>query len=75
MKYLLDTNIWLERLLDQQQSETIGRLLAALPTSEMIAYQYVVADRHNAIIVSLDKDFDRTERGRQTPAQVLIRHQ
>jgi hypothetical protein len=34
------------------------------------AYQYVVAGKHNLTIVSFDSDFDRTERGRLTPAQV-----
>jgi predicted nucleic acid-binding protein len=35
------------------------------------AYQYVVAERENAVIVSFDSDFDRTERGWLTPSQVL----
>jgi predicted nucleic acid-binding protein len=34
------------------------------------AYQYAVAERYALTIVSLDADFDRTERGRQTPDQV-----
>lgn len=48
--YLVDTNVWLERLLDQE---------------------YVAAKKYSLIIVSLDSDFDRTERGRKTPAGVL----
>ena len=36
------------------------------------AYQYVVAEREQAMLVSFDRDFDRTARGRQTPAQVLV---
>jgi predicted nucleic acid-binding protein len=35
------------------------------------AFVYAVADRDNLTIVSLDADFDRTSRGRKTPAQVL----
>lgn len=35
------------------------------------AYQYVAAERYNLTLVSLDSDFDRTERGRKTPAEVL----
>ena len=35
------------------------------------AYQYITAQKHNLIMVSFDSDFDRTQRGRQTPAQVL----
>jgi predicted nucleic acid-binding protein len=34
-------------------------------------YQYMVAEQENVIIVSFDSDFDRTPRGRQTPAQIL----
>lgn len=35
------------------------------------AYQYVLAEKYDLILVSFDKDFDRTERGRKTPAAVL----
>jgi predicted nucleic acid-binding protein len=130
--YLLDTNIWLERLLGQAQSVVVGQLLDRLPTEQMLmtdftlhslgvilnrlgqramftvfvqdvlidggvaltslpplamsqvvavsdqfgldfddAYQYVVAARENVGIVSFDAHFDQTDRGRQTPAQVL----
>jgi len=37
------------------------------------AYQYVVADNNELTIVSYDTDFDRTDRGRATPAQILSR--
>jgi predicted nucleic acid-binding protein len=35
------------------------------------AYQYVAAGKYDAIIVSFDSDFDRTERGRMVPPQIL----
>jgi uncharacterized protein len=35
------------------------------------AYQYTVAEKHNLTLVSFDKDFDRTPRGRQTPLAIL----
>lgn len=35
------------------------------------AYQYVAAERYNLTLVSFDSDFDRTERGRKTPAEIL----
>jgi uncharacterized protein len=35
------------------------------------AYQYVAAEKHDLTLVSFDADFDRTERGRKTPAEVL----
>ena len=37
------------------------------------AYQYVAAERYNLTLISLDSDFDNTERGRKTPAEVLQR--
>ena len=35
------------------------------------AYQYVVAERYGFTIVSFDGDFDRTERGRKVPKDLL----
>lgn len=35
------------------------------------AYQYVAAELHGLTLVSLDDDFDRTPRGRLTPAAAL----
>ncbi len=35
------------------------------------AYQYALAEKYNLIMVSLDSDFDRTKRGRQTPAEII----
>ena len=130
--YLLDTNIWLERLLDQERSAEVGEFLQQTPSEELMisdfslhsigvilsrlgkqgilpefiddlfingnihlgttppeemsqiveimerfrldfddAYQYVVAQRYDAIIVSFDGDFDRTEQVRKTPAMLL----
>jgi len=37
------------------------------------AYQYVAAEKYGLTIVSFDSDFNRTERGRKTPAEVLTR--
>jgi hypothetical protein len=34
------------------------------------AYQYVTAEENNLILVSFDKDFDKTTRGRQTPQAI-----
>ena len=36
------------------------------------AYQYVAAEKHDLQLVSFDRDFDRTRRGRQTPQEVLL---
>lgn len=35
------------------------------------AYQYTVAEKYDLILVSFDKDFDRTKRGRKTPVEIL----
>ena len=35
------------------------------------AYQYAVAERYGLTIVSFDSDFDRTERGRKVPKDLL----
>jgi len=35
------------------------------------AYQYTAAEQYDLTLVSFDHDFDRTEMGRKTPAQVL----
>ncbi len=35
------------------------------------AYQYVIAEKFDLTIASFDADFDRTVRGRRTPAAVL----
>lgn len=34
------------------------------------AYQYAAAQQQDLVIVSFDRDFDRTERGRKTPGEV-----
>jgi len=37
------------------------------------AYQYVSAEKYDLTILSFDSDFDRTEHGRKTPSEVLIK--
>jgi len=128
--YLIDTNIWLERLLEQVKSQEVGKFLDSVPSERLFttdftfhsvgvvlgrlrrldaflqftcdafidggvslvrlepadmgqvvaikekfgldfddAYQYVAAQKHGLVLISFDSDFDRTERGRKTPAQ------
>ena len=130
--YLLDTNIWLERMLDQARSEEVGQLLDQVPSDQLFmtdfslhsigvilhrlrrqdeflrfvqdlfidgavglislepadmerlvavidhfeldfddAYQYVAAEMYDLELVSFDGDFDRTERGRITPGEIV----
>jgi predicted nucleic acid-binding protein len=33
--YLIDTNVWLERLLDQERSEEVGAFLHAIPSNQL----------------------------------------
>lgn len=134
--YLVDTNVWLERLLDQARSVEVGQFLGAIGSDELLmsdftlhsigiildrlgqrgtlpqfvddlfvdgevtlvsvppqtmghlvaqmdrfeldfddAYQYVAAEQSGAVLVSFDGDFDRTQRGRQAPADVLATRQ
>jgi len=130
--YLVDTNVWLERLLDQTKSEEVGRFLDHISSDRFFvtdfafhsiavimdrlkqidaflrfvqdgfidgaislirlepedthritsvikqfnmdfdnAYQYTAAEKYNLIIVSFDSDFDQTDLGRKTPAEVI----
>jgi len=134
--FLVDTNVWLERLLDQERADEAGRFLAAVEASDLLitdfslysigimlcrlgkeevfedfvsdtlldsgvsrfrldaedmrqllaarrqfgldfddAYQYVAATKTDAIIVSFDDDFERTDLGKKTPAEVLAQVQ
>lgn len=132
MKYLIDTNVWLELLLEQQKSRevqelfqrvesdlfsitefslySIGVILTKLNKDEIFkdfisdtieysgvrlirlnsadikqllsirkqyhldfddAYQYFASEKYNLIIVSFDRDFDNTRRGRKEPAEIV----
>jgi predicted nucleic acid-binding protein len=35
------------------------------------AYQYVAAEKHELPIISFDADFEKTERGRKNPGEIL----
>ncbi len=42
MRYLFDTNIWLERLLDQDKSETVFKLLNTIPLEQIFISDFAL---------------------------------
>ncbi len=131
--YLVDTNVWLERLLNQDKSDQVGRFLndvsprdlfitdfafhsicvifTRLARTEVLldfvqdvfvegavnvvsikpsdtrtlleaidaykldfddSYQYVAAEQNGLTLVSFDNDFDRTNKGKKTPAEITL---
>jgi predicted nucleic acid-binding protein len=39
-KYLVDTNVWLERLLDQEKSDVVSKLFDLVPTDELFVSDF-----------------------------------
>ena len=131
--YLVDNNVWLERLLNQDKSDQVGRflndvsprdlfitdfafhsicvILTRLARTEVLldfvqdvfiegtvnvvsikpsdtralleaidaykldfddSYQYVAAEQNGLTLVSFDNDFDRTNKGKKTPAEITL---
>lgn len=131
--YLVDSNVWLELLLDQANSKDVANFLSGIDSNLLAitefslysigiiltglkkdkkfkdfltdnfeysnvscirldfndlknllsfkkqwqldfddAYQYTAAEKFNLTIVSFDKDFDKTDRGRILPGKVII---
>lgn len=54
MKYLVDTNIWLELLLNQQKAEVVVRFLKILPTTEIALSEFSLCSI-GLILTRLDK--------------------
>jgi predicted nucleic acid-binding protein len=42
VKYLVDTNIWLERLLNQDKSEIISRFLDIIPSEQLFVTDFAI---------------------------------
>ena len=51
--------------------KNVARVTKELDLDFDDAYQYVAAEIFNLELISFDKDFDRTPRGRKTPDQIL----
>ena len=56
VKFLVDTNVWLERLLDQKKSEVASRFFDLIPTNQLFVSDFSI---HSiGVILSRLKKFD-----------------
>jgi predicted nucleic acid-binding protein len=67
---LLSGAIGLVRL-DVSDIIRVGKTAGATGLDFDDAFQYVAAEKHDLTLISFDADFDRTDRGRKTPADIL----
>ncbi len=67
---LVDTGVRYVSL-DYADLMAVTKTRERLPLDFDDAYQYVAAEKHDLTLVSFDADFDRTDRGRKTPADIL----
>jgi predicted nucleic acid-binding protein len=56
--YLVDTNVWLERILDQAQSNEVGRFLSHVP-SEHLAITDFALHSIGVVLTRLNRTADR----------------
>lgn len=52
--YLVDTNIWLERFLDQEKSEEVGHFLASTPSEELFITDFAFHSI-GVVMIKLDR--------------------
>ena len=74
LQFVDDVFIQGEVTLASVQPEAMHHLVGAIDRFGLDfddAYQYVAAEQVDAAIVSFDSDFDRTDRKRQTPGEIL----
>lgn len=57
--------------LDPEDLKTLDQSVQQFSLDFDDAYQYAVAEKYDLQLVSFDRDFDRTERKRKEPAEVL----
>ena len=57
--------------LDPEDLKTLEQLAQRFNLDFDDAYQYAVAEKFNLQLISFDKDFDRTDRKRKEPGEVL----
>jgi predicted nucleic acid-binding protein len=54
VRYLVDTNIWLERLLNQDNSEVVSEFLGLIPPSQLFVSDFAIHSI-GVILSRLDK--------------------
>jgi uncharacterized protein len=60
VRYLVDTNVWLERLLDQEKSEIASRFFNLIPTDKLFVSDFSI---HSiGVILSRLKKFEVFEK-------------
>ena len=57
--------------LDPEDLKALGQSVQKFNLDFDDSYQYTVAEKYDLQLVSFDRDFDRTERKRKEPAEVL----
>ncbi len=57
--------------LRQEQMQQIVKAAENFKLDFDDAYQYCIAEENNLTIVSFDKDFDKTKRGRKIPSDIM----
>jgi len=67
---LLEADVRLVRL-NPADMRPVERVASRFQLDFDDAYQYVAAQEYGLTLVSFDSDFDRTELGRKTPAEIL----
>ena len=77
--YLVDTNVWLERLLDQEKSKEVGIFLDTI-SSKLLYMTDFTFHSIGLIMVGLrrsddflQKYFDRTDLARKTPEEAILK--
>ncbi len=78
VRYLVDTNVWLERLLDQEKSEIASKFLDLIPTDELFvsdfsihSYQLSIAQKYDLTIITFDKDFNVKGIKKNSPDEII----
>ncbi|MBW1732100.1 MAG: PIN domain-containing protein [Deltaproteobacteria bacterium] len=57
--------------LEPREMEKVVRAMEKFALDFDDAYHYTAAETYELTLVSFDSDFDRTERGRKTPSEIL----